>query len=263
VNNGTPQVNGGSLLEGNSQKLLVQSPSSSYCNPLFTNRPSRKSSCIVDYSLCPTKNLVAYNKPPYEQQNFPLELYSNSSLQAKSLPKSTSKSSKYTYLAPYAHLASMKLSKIKVPTIHHMNLKPHKTHYKNVASKQNASKTCLSYDPLLSCIPSREFAKEVKSVEHMHNGLVTSNPKNLDPRPQFSNERLPKEHALPLFTTSLAIDHPKPINSCPSNQSRSLNETNIEYPLSSIQYEENLTRYIYVPSIVFIRLSCKISIEMN
>jgi hypothetical protein len=146
----------------------------------------------VDYSLCPTKNLVAYNKPPYEQQNSPLEMYSNSSLQAKSLPKSTSKSSKYTYLAPYAHLASMKLSKIKVPTIHHMNVKLHKTHYKKVASKQNVSKTCLSYDPLLSWIPSREFAKEVKSVEHVHNGLVTSNPKNLDPRAQFSNERFPK-----------------------------------------------------------------------
>ncbi len=188
----------------------------------------------MDYSLCPTKNLVAYNKPPYEQENSPLEIYFNSSLQAKSLPKSTSKSSKYTYLAPYAHLASMKLSKIKVPTIHHMNVNPHKTHYKNVASKQSASKTCLSYDPLLSCIPSREFAKEVKSVEHMHNGLVTSNPKNLDPTAQFSNVRLPKEHALPLFTTSLAIDDPKPINSCPSNQSRSPYETNIEYPINTI-----------------------------
>ncbi len=171
MNNGTLQVNGGSLLEGNSQELLVQSTSSSYCNPLFTNCPLQKSSCIVDYSLCPTKNLVAYNKPPYEQENSPLEIYFNSSLQAKSLPKSTSKSSKYTYLAPYAHLASMKLSKIKVPTIHHMNVKPHKTHYKNVAYKQSASKTCLSYDLLLSCIPSREFAKEVKSVEHVHNGL--------------------------------------------------------------------------------------------
>ncbi len=58
--------------------------------------------------------------------------------------------------------------------------------------------------------------------------FVTSNPKNLDPTAQFSNERLPKEHALPLFTTSLAIDDPKPINSCPSNQSRSPYETNIE-----------------------------------
>jgi len=147
VNNGTLQVNGGFLLEGNSQELLVQSTASSYCNPLFTNCPSRNSSSIVDYSLCPTKSLVACNKPPYEQKNSPLKIYYNSPLQAKSLPKSTSKSSKYTYLAPYAHLASMKLSKIKVPTIHHMNVKPHKTHYKNVASKQSASKTCLSYDP--------------------------------------------------------------------------------------------------------------------
>jgi hypothetical protein len=38
--------------------------------------------------------------------------------------------------------------------------------------------------------------------------FVTSNPKNLDPTAQFSNERLPKEHALPLFTTSLPIDDP-------------------------------------------------------
>jgi len=117
VNNGTPQVNGGSLLEGNSQELLVQSTSSSYCNPLFTNHPSRKSSYIVDYSLCPTKNWVAYNNPPYEQQNSPLEIYSNSSLQAKSLTKSISKSAKYTYLAPSAHLAFYEV--IKDKTTHH------------------------------------------------------------------------------------------------------------------------------------------------
>jgi hypothetical protein len=76
----------------------------------------------------------------------------------------------------------------------------------------------------------------------------------LDPRAQVSNERHPKEHALPLFTTSLAIDDPKPLSFFASNQSRSPYETNIEYPLNSIQYEENLTIYIYVPLIVLIKL---------
>jgi hypothetical protein len=41
------------------------------------------------------------------------------------------------------------------------------------------------------------------------------------------------------------------------------NKVIFEYPLNSIQYEENWTRYIYVPFIVLIKLLCKINIEMD